>query len=159
MRTIMRLSVVLLALAPTVARADFALNDMIGKWTGSGLYEEPSSMGRMRCRIAIAGDDAMVRMTGRCGSSLGVEDVVLDFLRQANGDIVVRAGPGAPERDTKIKELTGRVRGTKLIVRGYQGQESVEMSFEAVTDDKLRFETKRKTWEGDSRSSIDLKRQ
>ena len=153
-----RLLTVLLALALTSAeaRADLTLSQLVGTWTGSGTYAEALSEARMRCRLSIAGDDAKVTLSGRCGSSLGAEDVVLDFIRQGDGSVIVRSGPGAPQQDSKIAALTGRPQSNQLYVTGAAGDESVAMQFVKNADGTLYFATERKWQTGRSHSVITL---
>lgn len=153
-----RLLTVLVALTLTTAqaRADLTLTQMVGTWTGAGTYSEALSEARMRCRLTIAGDDAKVTMSGRCGSSLGAEDVVLDFIRQGDGSVRVQSGPGAPAQDSEIKALSGRPQGNQLMVTGAAGLESVAMQFVKNADGTLYFATERKWQTGRSQSVITL---
>ena len=154
----MRLLLVLLFLMPAGARADFVLSEMVGTWSGQGEYYELLSKARMRCRLSVVGNDAKVTLSGRCGSSLGAEDVVLDFIRQPDGQIVSRAGVGAPESDSPIEALYGRPTKTQLIVRGQSGKESVVMQFVKNADGTLYFVTRRDGAQGKRTSAITLSR-
>ena len=153
-----RLLSVFLALSLTTAeaRADLTLSQLVGNWTGSGNYREGVSEARMRCRLTIAGDDAKVTMSGRCGSSLGAEDVVLDFIRQGDGSVIVQSGPGAPQQESKIEALTGRPQGNQLFLTGAADGESVAMQFVRNADGTLYFATERKWRTGRSQSVITL---
>ncbi len=153
-----RLITLMLAFVLTTveARAELTLSQLTGTWTGAGNYAEGLSEARMRCRLTIAGDDAKVTMSGRCGSSLGAEDVVLDFIRQSDGSVRVQSGPGAPQQDSEIEALTGRPQGNQLFVTGSAGQESVAMQFVKNADGTLYFATERKWQTGRSQSVITL---
>jgi len=140
------------------AQADFRLLDMVGNWGGSGVYSEGVSKARMRCRISVTGDDAKVTLTGRCGSSLGAADVVLDFIAIGDGKVTVQPGDGAPASDSPITMLTGQLSATQLNVSGANYAESVVMQFVKNTDGTLNFATKRKWRTGRSQSTIRLVR-
>ena len=154
----MRVFAILLALLPAAASAEFALSDMVGKWAGEGMYYEPLSRAKMRCRLTIVGSDAAIAMSGRCGSSLGAEKVHLDLIRQPDGQIVLRAGKNAPETDSPIEALVGRPTRSQLIVRGQSGQESAVMQFVSNADGTLYFLTKLDGAKGERTSAVTLSR-
>ena len=112
-----RLAIILLLLSGAAARAEFSLADMVGTWAGSGVYKENLSQAKVRCQLAVTGGAGKVTVSGRCGSSLGAETIVLDFTRQGDGRIVVTEGPGAPRNDSQIEALVGRQVNLKLWVR------------------------------------------
>lgn len=153
-----RLFLILLALVPVPARADFALSDLVGTWNGAGTYEEGVSQARMRCRITVTGSDAQVRLTGRCGSSLGAEDVRVDVLRQADGSVTL-VSPNGPTREPfSVREISGRPQGDRLTLQGTAGLESVIVQFVLHADGRLTFATQRKWRTGRSRSQVTMTR-
>ncbi len=145
-----------LILLPGLARADFALTDMVGSWSGTGTYAEALSQAKMKCRLNVAGADSKVTMTGRCGSSLGASDVVMDIVRSGTG--IVITGDGGPDVDTEIDQLTGQISGQQIFVTGAEGKDSVKMQFVMNADGTLYFATERKWLTGSSWSKITLVR-
>ncbi len=153
-----RLIFLCLLLVPGMARAEFALSDMVGTWAGTGSYTEALSKATMKCRLTVTGDDARVTVNGRCGSSLGADDVTLDFVRQSGSRVVVEETPGAPKQDSEIEEVSGNLTATQLFVRGAGGDETVAIQFVKNDDGTLYFATER-TWKGgDSQSRVTLSR-
>ena len=154
----MKLLAVMLAVVPVMARAEFVLSDMVGSWSGSGMYYEAMSQAKMKCRLTMAGDAAGITMKGRCGSSLGAHDVVLDFVAEDDGRVFVQGGDNAPSVDSEIEELTGKITGNQLNLSGQAGPDSVRMQFVLNEDGSIYFATERKWPQGDSRSKITLTR-
>lgn len=128
-----------LMLAPNVARADFALDALIGKWKGQGSYVENKSGAKMRCKIDFTGGAEKVTMTGRCASGLGAQKVAVDLIRASDGYINARAAPGAPENKSNIKGISGKPNGPHLVMSGAAGENSVKMEFLMNADGTLRF--------------------
>lgn len=153
-----RLLIFLLLLAPSTAWADFKLSDMVGTWSGSGKYWEPLTTAQMGCKLRITGNDAKVTLSGRCGSSIAAEKMLLDFVRQGNGQIVVTAGKGAPPSDSPIEALTGTPTKTELFVRGQSGAETVVMQFAKKADGTIYFATERDGAKGRRVSVVTLTR-
>ncbi|MCP3969947.1 MAG: hypothetical protein GY717_06460 [Rhodobacteraceae bacterium] len=149
---------VLLLLLPAAARAEFVLSDLVGNWTGSGSYQEGLSKARMRCRLTVVGNNTKVTLSGRCGSSLGSERMVLDLIRRADGTIVLRSGDGAPQDDTSLAELVGYTARTQLFVSGESGHDSASVLFARNQNGTLYFASKRKWQTGNSQSAITLSR-
>ncbi|GEM_PF-6301365 len=145
-------------IVPSVSRADFALSDMIGAWAGTGVYSEALSQAKMKCKLTMLGDAKKVTMSGRCGSTLGAGNVVLDFVRQEDGQIVVHAGGDALQPASEIGELVGRFTDDQLIVTGAAGHESVKMQLILDADGSIFFATERKWLTGKSSSEITLVR-
>jgi hypothetical protein len=154
-----RILIFLFVLIPATAWADFKLSDLVGNWSGSGKYAEPLTTARVRCKLAIMGNDAKVTLRGRCGGSFGAERMVLDFVRQSNGDVIVSSGPGAPYTESPIGALTGTPTRTQLVVRGQSGQESVLMQFAKNADGTMHFATERDGKQGRRISAVTLIRQ
>jgi len=140
-------------LAPLPAMAELALSDLVGTWTGQGTYVEGLSSAKMRCNLGITGTDAMVRLSGRCGSSLGAESVVLDFTKAADGSVSVSSGPGAPANDSKIDVMQGKITANQLILRGAAGDETVTIELLQNPNGSLHFATRR-TWTGKKATSV-----
>ena len=86
-RQLATLIVVQLSLSHQASAADFRLGALAGNWAGSGSYTEGISTARLICRLAARGADERIRMTGRCGSSLGNEEIDMDLVLGADGTI------------------------------------------------------------------------
>lgn len=132
-----------LALLPLSAQADFVLSDLVGTWAGEGSYYERPTKARMKCRLSFAGTDAQVRMSGRCGSSLGARNLELDFVRQGKTGVIVRAAPGAPTSDTGLTAMQGQMTGNRMAAAGTSGTETARFQIETQPDGTLRFVTQR----------------
>ncbi len=146
-----------LCLTGAAARAEMSLADLVGSWTGSGTYHEALSQAKMKCRLTTVGDAAKVTISGRCGSSLGANDVVLDIVRQADGTVTMQSGGRAPGFETDIDQLTGRITGNQLMLSGEAGIERARLQFALNDDGSLRFASERKWQTGNSRSLVTLK--
>jgi len=140
-------------LLPLPAWAELKLSDLVGNWGGQGTYAEGLSSAKLRCKLVIAGTDAMVRMTGRCGSSLGAENLALDFVKGADSTITVDSSAGAPQSDSPVGALRGSSQGNQLIIRGEGGDETVTIELILNPDGSLRFATQR-TWPGKTGTSV-----
>lgn len=145
-------------LIPSPIWAAFQLSELVGQWTGQGTYTEGVSKAKMRCNLSFVGTDAKVTMSGRCGSSLGAESVVLDFANDADGGVTVRSGAGAPESDSAITGLTGVPGPNGLVVKGSGGDESVIIELLLNANGTLRFATQRNSSNGMAISIVDLSR-
>lgn len=154
----MRLATLVLMLLPMAAQADFTLSDLLGTWSGSGTYYERPSKARMKCRLSFAGNDSQVRMTGRCGSSLGAQDLTLDFIRQGSNGVIVRSPPGATQSNSDIAEMQGQMSGNYLIAAGSAGAETAKFQFESKADGTLAFVTEHKDGTFFSQSVVTLSR-
>jgi hypothetical protein len=145
-------------LAPMPAWAEFTLSDLVGNWSGSGKYYERPSSAKMKCRLSFAGDDARVRMTGRCGSSLGAQDLELDFIREGNRGVVVQSAPGAPKSKSAIARMAGQMTATMMIAEGVAATESAKFQLEIKPDGTMHFLTQRKDGTFFSQSTVVLVR-
>lgn len=148
-----------LALMPNVALAEFSLEEMVGKWSGQGVYAENMSSAKMRCKIDFAGGADKVTMTGRCASGLGAQKVALDLVRAEDGTITAKAAAGAPENKTKIDGLTGLPIEGHLVMDGVAGEDSIKMEFLMNADGSLRFGVHSIIGPKDGKSVIRLIRQ
>ena len=149
-----RILLLCLVLLPAAARAEFTLSDMVGTWSGSGTYTEGVSQARMRCRIVVAGGDARVRLSGRCGSSLGAEDVAVEAVRQPDGRIALISPDGPTREPFSVREVSGVPQGDRLVLHGSAGVESVTVEFRRNANGTLSFVTQRKWRTGRSQSQV-----
>lgn len=140
------------------ARAEMSLADLVGDWSGSGTYSEALSSARMKCRLTMTGTAAKVTIAGRCGSSMGANDVVLDLVRQGDGRITLTSARDAPGFETAITGLSGRITGNQLTLRGEAGLERAATQFVLNADGSLRFAAERKWLTGNSQSIVTLQR-
>lgn len=148
----------ILSVLPVVAQAEFSLSDLVGTWTGEGSYYERPTRAKMKCRLSFAGTDAQVRMTGRCGSSLGAQDLEIDFVREGASGVVVRPAPGAPTSDSKLTEMSGQLQGNLMIASGTSGTETAKFQLESRADGTLQFVTQREDGTFFSQSVVTLVR-
>ena len=153
-----RIFFIFLLLFAGPARAEMTLADLVGNWAGTGMYYEGLSKAKMKCRLTGAGNSAHVTMTGRCGSSLGAEDVDIEFSRQGDGSILLISGDNAPSVDTEIDTVSGRLEGNQMFLQGQAKHETFKMQFAVNADGSLRFATERKWQTGKSRSIVTLQR-
>ncbi|MGP6089901.1 hypothetical protein [Antarctobacter jejuensis] len=155
----MRILTLMLALClPATAQADLSLSDLVGTWAGEGSYYERPTKTRMKCRISFAGDDAQVRLTGKCGSSLGAHDLSLDFIRDGSSKVIVRAAPGAKNDESKIERMEGQLSGNFLIAEGTGGTETAKFQLESKRDGSIVFVTQREDGTFFAQSVVTLRR-
>ncbi|MDF0603715.1 hypothetical protein P1J78_23615 [Psychromarinibacter sp. C21-152] len=134
-----------------------SLADLVGSWTGNGIYYEALSKAKMKCRLAATGDAARVKLTGRCGSSLGARDLSLEFVRQDDGSILLLSADTLPSVETGIERVDGEISNNQLNLSGTSPGEYLKLQFALNADGSLHFATERKWRTGKSRSVVTLR--
>jgi len=150
------ITLIILGCATVAQAAEFHLGALAGNWSGSGSYTEGISTARLICRLTASGDDRQVHMTGRCGSSLGNEDVDMVLVRAAEGTVTVSSGTAASRRDSPVENLQGVPEGNQLVARGSAEDEVVTLVLRFEDTGVLRFAVQRRWTGGKEESVVDL---
>lgn len=136
--------------------AEFSLGALEGNWGGTGVYTDGQSTARVRCRLTGIGDNTHIRISGRCSSTLGREDIDMILVRNPTGVITLLSDVATFRNNSEVSSLEGAPIGGQLLARGSVGNEEVILILRFEDNGGLTFDTQRRWSAGVERSVIDL---
>jgi hypothetical protein len=152
----MRALALLLLLLPATARAEFALPQLLGDWSGSGNYARGEASGMLRCRLAITPEGQFrVEVSGRCASAEGATAVAFVLIPQADGTIMTESRLDTPP-DTRIEALRGLPEADRLVLDGSAAGETVELSLWLLENGNLGFASRHLRYGREDRMQVEL---
>lgn len=116
----------LTAVLPTAVHADPTLADLIGGWSGSGLYQENDNQGQLRCRMQVDGDAAAITMHTRCAFAAGSGTSIMQISQRPDGTLTANISGNGPGGESPITMVVGQIGADRVILTGSaEGAEAV----------------------------------